>query len=32
MRIERFFTEDGKSPYEGMDFRVSTSQIRNPDG
>jgi ribonucleoside-diphosphate reductase alpha chain len=32
MRIDRFFTEKGKSPYEGIEFRSLTSEIRNPDG
>jgi ribonucleoside-diphosphate reductase alpha chain len=32
MRIERRYTTDGQSPYAGIDFRVTTSEIRNPDG
>jgi len=32
MRIQRFFTTEGKSPYEGIPFRAATSEIRNPDG
>jgi ribonucleoside-diphosphate reductase alpha chain len=32
MRIQRRFTSDGKSPYEGIAFRRATSEIRNPDG
>jgi len=32
MRIGRFFTEAGKSPYEGVPFRRTASEIRNPDG
>lgn len=32
MRIERRFTDDGKSPYADMEFRTATSEIRNPDG
>jgi ribonucleoside-diphosphate reductase alpha chain len=32
MRIERKFTEAGKSPYETIPFRESGSEIRNPDG
>ena len=32
MRIERAFTTAGTSPYEGIGFRVATSEIRNPDG
>src|SRR5680860_1117261 len=32
MQIERRFTEAGKSPYEGIEFRKATSEIKNPDG
>jgi ribonucleoside-diphosphate reductase alpha chain len=32
MRIERRTTIDGQSPYAGIDFRLTTSEIRNPDG
>src|SRR5262245_36318206 len=32
MRITRRFTTDGKSPYDGMEFRSAASEIRNPDG
>ena len=32
MRIERKFTEAGKSPYATIPFRESGSEIRNPDG
>ena len=32
MRIERRFTEAGKSPYDAIPFRESASEIRNPDG
>ena len=32
MRVERRFTEAGKSPYDGLTFRAATSIIRNPDG
>ncbi len=32
MRIERRFTEAGKSPYDNITFRKATSEIRNPDG
>src|SRR3989304_8198676 len=32
MRIERRFTEAGKSPYDAVPFRESASEIRNPDG
>ena len=32
MRIERRFTTQGKSAYDGIEFRKATSEIRNPDG
>ncbi len=32
MRIERRFTVEGSSPYDGLEFRTATSEIRNPDG
>ena len=32
MRIQRCFTDETKSPYEGIEFRNSSSEIRNPDG
>ena len=32
MRIERLFTKDGQSPYADISFRLTTSEIRNPDG
>ena len=32
MRIERRYTKAGQSPYEGIAFRLTTSEIRNPDG
>ena len=32
MRIERRYTKEGQSPYAGIDFRLTTSEIRNPDG
>ncbi|OPH83173.1 vitamin B12-dependent ribonucleotide reductase [Nitrobacter vulgaris] len=32
MRFERRYTRDGQSPYAGIDFRLTTSEIRNPDG
>jgi ribonucleoside-diphosphate reductase alpha chain len=32
MRIERRNTTDGQSPYAQIDFRLTTSEIRNPDG
>ncbi|MDJ0894798.1 MAG: vitamin B12-dependent ribonucleotide reductase [Alphaproteobacteria bacterium] len=32
MRIGRRFTTDGKSPYDGIEFRRASSEIRDPDG
>src|SRR3978361_501684 len=32
MRIERRNTTSGQSAYAGIDFRLTTSEIRNPDG
>ncbi|TPQ45743.1 ribonucleotide-diphosphate reductase subunit alpha, partial [Prosthecomicrobium hirschii] len=32
MRIERRFTTAGLSPYAAIEFRTTTSEIRNPDG
>ncbi|HEY4345813.1 MAG TPA: vitamin B12-dependent ribonucleotide reductase [Parvibaculum sp.] len=32
MRIQRCFTVEGQSPYQGISFRTTTSEIRNPDG
>ena len=32
MRIPRFFTTEGQSPYAQMNFTQASSLIRNPDG
>ncbi len=32
MRIERGFTKDARTAYEGVEFRLTTSEIKNPDG
>ena len=32
MRIERHYTRDQASPYDGVAFRTTKSEIRNPDG
>src|SRR4051794_29921136 len=32
MRIERRYTKTGQSPYSAIAFRLTTSEIRNPDG
>ena len=32
MRIERRYTKDGQSPYAEIEFRLTASEIRNPDG
>ncbi|MCW8914723.1 MAG: adenosylcobalamin-dependent ribonucleoside-diphosphate reductase, partial [Magnetovibrio sp.] len=32
MRIQRHFTKQGQSPYDNIEFRSASSEIRNPDG
>src|SRR6202045_4981296 len=32
MRIERRYTKEGQSPYADIAFRLTASEIRNPDG
>jgi len=32
MRIQRHFTKQGQSPYDNIEFRSTSSEIRNPDG
>ena len=32
MRIERRYTKDGQSAYADIKFRLTTSEIKNPDG
>src|SRR5215211_518711 len=32
MRIERRYTKEGQSPYADIEFRLTRSEIRNPDG
>jgi ribonucleoside-diphosphate reductase alpha chain len=32
MRIERRYTKAGQSPYAEINFRLATSEIKNPDG
>src|SRR5580658_4897991 len=32
MRIERRYTKEGQSPYAEIAFRLTVSEIRNPDG
>src|SRR3984893_5590483 len=32
MRIERRYTQEGQSPYTSIPFRLTASEIRNPDG
>lgn len=32
MKFTRRFTTKGKSPYDGIEFRATSSEIRNPDG
>ena len=32
MRIRRYFTDAAQGPYDAIEFRTTTSEIRNPDG
>ena len=32
MKIQRAFTKAGRDAYEGLEFRLGSSEIRNPDG
>ncbi|HTH15071.1 MAG TPA: vitamin B12-dependent ribonucleotide reductase, partial [Magnetospirillum sp.] len=32
MRVQRHFTKAGESAYSGLEFRKTSSEIRNPDG
>ncbi|MBL4615959.1 MAG: vitamin B12-dependent ribonucleotide reductase, partial [Magnetovibrio sp.] len=32
MRIQRHFTKQGQSPYDNIEFRSASSEIRNPNG
>ncbi len=32
MRISRHYTTEGQSPYDALEFRTTSSEIRNPDG
>src|SRR5882762_302995 len=32
MKIARHFTIDGATPYQGIEFRTTASEIKNPDG
>jgi len=32
MKIARYFTDPAGSPYDGIEFRRTSSEIRNPDG
>jgi len=32
MRIARRYTKEGQTPYGGIEFKVTSSEIRNPDG
>src|SRR3954464_14328944 len=32
MKISRYYTQSGQSPYEGIPFEGRKSEIRNPDG
>lgn len=32
MRIDRFFTKKGKSPFDGIEFKATDIAMKNPDG
>ncbi len=32
MKIDRHYTKEGQSPYADIEFRTTTSEIKNPDG
>ncbi|MSO85078.1 MAG: vitamin B12-dependent ribonucleotide reductase [Rhodospirillales bacterium] len=32
MRIARQFTKEGETPYGGIEFKITSSEIKNPDG
>jgi ribonucleoside-diphosphate reductase alpha chain len=32
MKFQRLFTTAGQDPYSGIEFKLTTSEIRNPDG
>ena len=32
MKFERFFTLDGCRDYDGIKFKTTSSEIKNPDG
>jgi len=32
VKIDRYFTDAGASPYDSFEFRTTSSEIRNPDG
>ena len=32
MQIQRHYTKDGQCPYEGIEFKTVSSEIRSPDG
>ena len=32
MKVNRYFTKQGKDPYDGITFEARRSEIRNPDG
>ena len=32
MHVDRRFTREGESPYQGLEFRYTSSEIKNPDG
>ena len=32
MKFERFFTSEGNNVYDDIEFKVTSSEIKNPDG
>ena len=32
MQVQRYFTTKDSGPYAGIEFRTTSSEIRNPDG
>ena len=32
MKIDRLYAREGRDPFESMEFTISSSVIRNPDG
>ncbi len=32
MKLKRLFTSDSNDPYQGIEFKITSSEIKNPDG